>query len=256
MMTALLVRIGQITLRLIGFVGALAELGYQAIRCILRCAMDRRHWADQMEAIGFNSLPLVVITVTFSGMVLAMYTARQLLELGTPEFVGGLIAVAISRELGPVLTAVVAAARSGSAIAAEIGTMKVTEQIDALRSLGTDPVEYLVVPRFWAAVVSLPLITVIADAGGILGGFAVSLSAGLSPEMYFDSVQAFMKMDYFLNGLVKALCFGALIVLVGSYQGFHTGQGAAAVGRSTTRSVVLCILMVYVADYFLTRVFI
>jgi phospholipid/cholesterol/gamma-HCH transport system permease protein len=188
-------------------------------------------------------------------MVLAIYTAGELLETGTPDLVGGLIAVSIVRELGPVLTAIVVTAQAGSAIAAELGTMKVTEQIDALRALATDPVEYLVVPRYLAAMVSLPLATVVADLCGVLGGLAVSLCIGVGPEMYFDSVLRYTKLGYFLSGLVKAVVFGAIIALVGSYQGLRAGQGAAAVGRSTTRAVVLCILIVYVADYFLTLVF-
>lgn len=248
-------RIGRSTLNFFGFIGALTQLGWQTTHCLFRGSLDVRCLIVQIEAIGYNSLPLVVVTVTFAGMVLAIYTARQLQDTGTVDLLGGLIAVSIVRELGPVLTAIVAAAQAGSAITAEVGTMKVTEQLDALRSLATDPVEYLVVPRYGAALLSLPLLTVVADLCGVLGGLIVSWGYEVAPRIYLDSVRVWTKMGYFTTGLVKSIVFGAIIALVGSYQGFRTGQGSAAVGQSTTRSVVLCVLLIYVADFCLTWVF-
>lgn len=249
-------RIGRSTLNLVGGIGALTHLGFRTTYYLLRGSLELRSLIVQMEAIGYSSLPLVVITVTFAGMVMAIYTAGQLQDTGTANLLGGLIAVSIVRELGPVLTGIVAAAQAGSAIAAEVGTMKVTEQIDALRSLATDPVEYLVVPRYGAALLSLPLLTVVADLCGIMGGLIVSLwGYEVAPGIYLDSVRVWTKLGYFTSGLVKALVFGAIIALVGSYQGFRTGQGSAAVGQSTTRAVVMCVLLIYVADFFLTWVF-
>ncbi|HIE52001.1 MAG TPA: ABC transporter permease, partial [Armatimonadetes bacterium] len=163
--------------------------------------------------------------------------------------------LSIVRELGPVLTAIVVAARSGSAIAAEIGTMKVTEQLDALRALATDPIEYLVVPRYLASLITLPLLTIMADVCGTMGGFVVAVGAGVSREIYLKSVLRLVKADHLLTGLVKAVVFGTLISIVGCQQGFRTGQGAAAVGRATTNSVVLCVVLVHIADYFLALIF-
>jgi len=255
MLTNLLTHLGARFLEGVAYVGGLALLGWEAARGLLRGALERRTLVAQLEAIGSSSTLLAVLTVTLSGMVLALYTVQMSKEISATEYVGSLVALSIVRELGPALTAVVVAARAGSAIAAELGTMKISEQIDALRALATDPVEYLVVPRFVAALVALPALTVLSDFWGILGGALVSY-AGVGWDLYFSSVQRFTAPEHALSGLIKALVFGAIIALVSCYEGFRTGQGAAAVGRSTTRAVVLSILLVYLANFLVTAFFV
>jgi len=248
-------RIGQRTLEGVTFVGEATKLWCRATSLVLRGAIDWRNTLQQMELIGVNAAALVFLTVTFGGMVMAVYSVSEFQRFGATEYLGGLIGLSIVRELGPVLTAIVVAARSGSAIAAEIGTMKVTEQLDALRALATDPIEYLVVPRYLASLITLPLLTIMADVCGTMGGFVVAVGAGVSREIYLKSVLRLVKADHLLTGLVKAVVFGTLISIVGCQQGFRTGQGAAAVGRATTNSVVLCVVLVHIADYFLALIF-
>ncbi|HIE51274.1 MAG TPA: ABC transporter permease [Armatimonadetes bacterium] len=229
---------------------------WQALWGVLRGRIDFRQWLLQMEAIGVQGLPLVLLTVGASGMVLAVYTAEQFRRFGAINLVGGLVTASIVREIGPVFTAIVIAARSGSAIAAEIGTMKVTEQIDALRALATNPVEYLLIPRLLAAMVALPLLTVAADIAGAVGGYLVGLSAGISSRMYINSALKMTELDFFWSGLVKAVIFAWLIVLVSARQGFRVEYGAAEVGRATTSAVVISILLVHATDYLLALIFV
>lgn len=205
---------------------------------------------SQMASIGVNSVPITLLTIGFSGMVMALHTANTLKELGVEHLVGGIVAVSMAREAAPVLTAVVVAARVGSAIAAEIGTMVVTEQVDALRSLGVSPIRYLVVPRFVAGVLMLPVLTVFANIAGVAGAYIVSVyAAQVSSSVFLRSAEKMMGGDDLLLGLSKTFVFGAIIILVGCNQGLRTTGGAAGVGRSTTASVVISIVLVYIADY-------
>jgi phospholipid/cholesterol/gamma-HCH transport system permease protein len=208
----------------------------------------------QMSTLGVSSLPISLLIMAFSGMVLALHTANQLKRLGLEGLIGGIVAVSSAREAAPVLTAVAVAARVGSAIAAEVGTMTVTEQVDALRSLGVSPVRYLVAPRLVAAVTMLPVVTLFAGAAAILGGMLVAgWSAGVSHQIYLQSVQNLLQPRDIYMGLLKTLVFGAIIALVGCQQGLRARGGAAGVGRATTSSVVLSIVLVYVADYILAE---
>jgi phospholipid/cholesterol/gamma-HCH transport system permease protein len=234
--------------------GELTLLFFRTLAAILRGRVLLGETIRQMGSIGVNSLPITIVTIAFSGMVLALHTANQLKRMGAEILIGGLVAVSMAREAAPVLTAVVVAARVGSAIAAEIGTMQVTEQVDALRSLGVSPVRYLVVPRFLAAVLMLPVLTVFANAAGVGGGFLVSmLGAGVHANVFMSSIRRMMEPSDLLLGLVKTFVFGAIIAIVGCHQGLKTNGGAAGVGRSTTAAVVTSIVLVYVADYFLAE---
>lgn len=255
MMTNLLTHLGARSLAGVEYVGGLALLGWETVRGLFRGALERRTLAAQLEAIGSSSTLLAVLTVVLSGMVLALYTVQMSKKITATEFVGSAVALSIVRELGPALTAVVVAARAGSAIAAELGTMKITEQIDALRALATDPIEYLVVPRFVAALMALPALTMLSDCCGVLGGSVVAYP-NIGWALYWASVQQYTAPKHVLSGLLKAVFFGAIIALVGCHEGFRTGQGAAAVGRSTTRAVVLSILLVYLANFLLTAFFV
>lgn len=236
------------------FIGEMSLLLWRSGGSMARRAIEWPLVLDQVVFIGVDSISLVGATATLSGMVLAVYTVDQFRRFGGTEFVGGLISVSMAQEVAPVLTAIVVAARAGSAIAAEIGTMKVTEQVDALRTMATDPVEYLVVPRVLAGMMSLPILTMLATLLGTLGGYAVAEAGGISPPVYWNSVRRFTKVNYLSDGWIKAIVFGLLITLVGCQQGFRAERSAAEVGQVTTNAVVLCVFLVYLADYFLALV--
>jgi phospholipid/cholesterol/gamma-HCH transport system permease protein len=233
-------------------VGELTLLLSRTVATILRGRVALAETLSQMASIGVDSLPIVLVTIAFSGAVLSLHTASQLHKLGGDQFVGGLVGISMAREAAPVLAAVVVAARVGSAIAAELGSMKVTEQIDALRALAVSPIYYLVVPRFIASVVMMPVMTVFANVAGILGGYLVAVyAAGITAGVFWNSVQQMLPWRDVALGLTKTFVFGAIIALVGCDRGLQTQGGAAGVGRSTTSAVVLAIVLIYVSDYFL-----
>ncbi|MEI6914334.1 MAG: ABC transporter permease, partial [Armatimonadota bacterium] len=216
-----------------------------------------RAWADaiaQMGVIGVSSVLLVVITVTFSGMVLSLYSSQLSQQWGIGSYVGGGLALSIVREISPVLTAVVLTARAGSAIAAEIGTMEVTEQVDALRSLAISPIEFLVAPRLIASVFVFPMLTVFANISGLVGGYFVAVSQGISGGAFEESVQMMGSGHDISMGLVKAAIFGLLVAIVCCQQGLRTHGGATGVGRATTNAVVISIVMIYITNFFLAYV--
>jgi phospholipid/cholesterol/gamma-HCH transport system permease protein len=240
----------------VGFFEAVGELSLLFSRAVGAILMGRISLVEtlrQMSVIGVNSLPIVLITIGFSGAVLALHTAVQFHKLGGDQFIGGLVAVSMAREAAPVLASVVVAARVGSAIAAELGSMQVTEQIDALRALAVSPVQYLVVPRLLAAVMMMPVVTVFANVAGIMGGEVVTVSfTHISYQVFISSIQTWLTWRDVIMGLAKTLVFGGIIAIVGCDRGLRTAGGAAGVGRSTTSAVVLAIVLVYVSDYFLS----
>ncbi|MBI3318245.1 MAG: ABC transporter permease [Candidatus Omnitrophica bacterium] len=218
-----------------------------------------RQWQlilEQMEKVGVSSFPLVFLTSLFTGMVLALQTAYQLQKISAELYIGSLVALSMTRELGPVLTALVIAGRVGAAITAEVGTMRVTEQVDALETLGTDPVRYLVVPRLIALVLMLPLLTLYADMIGILGGYIVGVyKLGIGSSLYMNMTWDSLKLKDILTGLVKVVCFANIITTIASYEGFETQGGAEGVGRSTTLSVVISFILIIASDCFFTALF-
>jgi phospholipid/cholesterol/gamma-HCH transport system permease protein len=192
-----------------------------------------------------------MITVGFAGAVLALQTALQFINYGRQDIIGSVVAITVAREVAPVLTGVLISARVGAAIAAEIGAMAVTEQVDALRALAVSPVEYLVVPRFLGALLMMPVITLFAAAGGVLGASVVVIGqSGVAPEVFWGSTRAMPLSDLAL-GLAKTPFFGMIIALVACWQGLGTTAGAAGVGRATTASVVISTVLVYIANYYL-----
>lgn len=231
--------------------GRAAMLLYHAAIWISRGVFEPRQTLLQMSRVGWGSLPIILITGGFSGMVLALQTSRQLMRFGAEGFVGGLVAVSLAREAAPVFTAVTVAGWIGAGFAAEIGTMAVTEQVDALRVTATDPVRYLVVPRILAGLVMLPVLTVFANMSGFVGGYAIAGLEGVSGIAYFASVRRFLDPYDFLSGLVKAASFGVIIAMTGSYQGLKTSGGAEGVGRAATTSVGTAIVLILVWNYFL-----
>jgi phospholipid/cholesterol/gamma-HCH transport system permease protein len=234
-------------------VGELSMLLGRSFAAILAGRIAVGETLRQMSIIGVQSLPIVLITIAFSGMVLSLHTAVQFHKLGGDQFIGGLVAVSMAREAAPVLASVVVAARVGSAIAAELGSMKVTEQIDALRALAVSPVHYLVVPRLMAAILMMPVVTVFANVAGMAGGGIVATYfTHISSQVFISSIQTWLAWRDVWLGLTKTLVFGAIIALVGCDRGLRTDGGAAGVGRATTSSVVLAIVLIYMSDYFLS----
>jgi phospholipid/cholesterol/gamma-HCH transport system permease protein len=212
-----------------------------------------QHVLHQMAHLGVDSLPIVLLTILFTGMVITLQTANEFIKYGAQSSVGGVVAIAMARELAPVLTGVVVAGRVGAAITAEIGSMKVTEQIDALRVMAIDPIKYLVVPRFLACVVMVPMLVVFADIIGTLGGYLVAtLYAGIGSFTYIHSIKLFAVLNDIMGGLVKAMFFGGIIAIIGCYKGLTTGEGAEGVGKATTASVVSSIILIFVSNYFLS----
>ena len=215
---------------------------------------DVRELFRQMVKVGFNSIPVVFLTTMFTGMVMALQMFTVLRRVNAESFVGSGVALSMVRELAPVLSGLIVAGRVGSAMGAELGTMRVTEQVDALEVMATDPVHYLVVPRVWATTIMLPFLVVLGNAVGILGGYLVAVVLmGANPVTYTDRTFQFMGLKDLLSGLVKAGVFGFLLSSIGCLQGFHTRGGAEGVGRATTSSVVIASIAILVADFFLTR---
>lgn len=237
-----------------GFIGETALVAGGAIRSIILGDISVKDTVSQMANIGVNSIPIVVVTTAFSGAVLALYTTQLLVQYGAGNLVGGGVALSVARELAPVLTGIVVAARVGSAIAAEIGTMKVTEQIDALRSLGTSPIQYLVVPRFLALVIMLPVLTMMGMIVGSFGGYVVATINGVSGPTFLNSARVWLVVRDVVMGLLKTVFFGAFIATVGTQQGLATTGGAAGVGRCTMNAVVLSMILIYISNFFLAYI--
>lgn len=213
---------------------------------------------EQMVQVGVESIPVVLTTALFTGMVLALQTGVTLESklMGSSVFIGNIVTLSLTRELGPVLTALLVTGRVGSAMAAEIGTMKITEQIDALRTLAANPVEYIGVPRFLATLLMLPLLTIMADVLGSIGGWIVATyHLGVSSMVFWDGAQSTVEFGDVLSGLSKSFFFGLIICLFALYRGFNTYGGAVGVGRSTTGAVVNASIAILIADYFLTQLF-
>ncbi len=209
--------------------------------------------AEQMMQVGVHSFPVVFFTAMFTGMVLALQSFTGFKRFGAESMVGTVVALSMTRELGPVLTALVVTGRAGSSMTASLGTMRVTEQIDALYTLAANPIKYLVVPRVIAGTIMLPLLTIIADFVGIMGGFAVGvLVLNANPVLYLEKTYEFMEYNDIFSGLVKSTAFGFIISIVGCYEGFYTEGGAEGVGSATTRSVVLGFMLIFIANYILT----
>jgi phospholipid/cholesterol/gamma-HCH transport system permease protein len=210
-----------------------------------------RIW-QQMAFVGFGSLPIVLVTMLFGGMVLAFQSSKQLVQFGASQYVGSIVSISMARELAPTLTAMIVAARIGSAFAAELGTMRITNQVDALRALATNPIRYLVTPRLLATVVMLPILTLYANLAGDLGGALVSQSSGgVSFTSFFDSAQAYLKVYDINAGLIKAAVFGIIICITSCYMGLRTEGGATGVGKSTTSAVVWSIIFIYAMNFLL-----
>lgn len=231
-------------------VGSLSFFGGQMVRALPQVFRRFRLTTQQMVIMGVNSLPLIMVTSIFTGAVSAWQAAYQMKGYIPLRYLGTTVSKAIFIELAPVLTALVVAGRVGASIAAELGSMKVTEQIDALETLAIDPMRYLVVPRVFAGVVMLPILTIFANAIALSGALLVSIFfVGISADLFLNSVKLFFYLSDLASGLLKAAIFGGIIALIGCYQGFQTEGGAEGVGRATTHAVVIASVLILVSDY-------
>jgi phospholipid/cholesterol/gamma-HCH transport system permease protein len=236
--------------------GALTQLSGRSFAALVTPPFDFKQWLRQMEALGWRSLGVASITTVFTGMVLALQTAYSLPSLGVKYYIGSVVGKSLVRELGPVLVALIVGGRVGAGITAELGTMKVTEQVDALRSMGADPVRKLVVPKLAACLLMFPVLTVIGDLLGILGGLVIAVfQLHLTARFYLNDVLSSLTIQDVASGVGKSFFFGYFIAMVGCYNGLHAEGGADGVGRATTNTVVLASILVLVADFFLTKLF-
>ena len=245
--------VGQGTVDVFAYAGGVAELAADAARYILRLRIRWPETFDQAYYLGVNSWSIVFLTSLFTGLVLSLESAQQAVQYGVAAIVGGAVTYGAAREMGPLLCAIVVAGRATAAIAAELGSMVVTEQIEALQSLGLSPVRMLVVPRWVALLMMLPLLTIIADVTSIVGGaWMAQAYAHISYETFIDSARQTVPFGDFIKGIAKSLVFGSIIALIGSYQGLTTRGGAAGVGRSTTSAVVIAIVLIFIANFALS----
>ncbi len=244
--------IGSRTLLFFEELGGISLLLFDVIKNSPSLFKKRKNFISQMEHIGVDSLPLVGIIAIFTGAVSAWQAAYQLKGVAPLSFLGTATTRAIITELGPVLTAIVIAGRIGASIAAELGSMKVTEQINALLVMGISPVKYLAVPRFFASVIMIPVLVVFADVIAVFGAYFISdYFLNISPDMFFDSAKRFFYLKDFLFGIAKGVVFGGTTALIGVYLGFNTEGGAEGVGKSTINAFVIISATILISDYIL-----
>lgn len=230
-------------------------LSWRAVRNVSSPPRYFHDTVQQMDVIGVGSLPIIILTGFFIGAVLVLQMSRTLQTFGEVALTGQMVALSLVREIGPVLTALMVAGRNASGIASELGSMVVSEQIDAMRALGTDPTRKLVTPRLVATVTMLPLLTIVADFVGLVGGFFVSyFVVRMNPAQYWSSAYQSLEYADLFQGLMKPVIFAGVVSLVGCYYGLTTRGGTEGVGRSTTQAVVAASVLVLVVDFFLTKI--
>jgi phospholipid/cholesterol/gamma-HCH transport system permease protein len=248
--------IGRVFLEFLVAIGRLMIFAGNAVRHCVTPPLYPRLILRQMMEIGYYSLPVVGLTAIFTGMVLALQSYTGFSRFSAESAIPNIVVVSVTRELGPVLAGLMVAGRVGAAIAAEIGTMRVTEQIDALTTLSTNPFKYLVAPRLLASAAMLPVLVVVADIIGVLGGYLVSIhKLGFNPINYLANTFDFLEPIDVVSGLVKAGVFGFLIALMGCYHGYHSRGGAQGVGTATTNAVVSASILILTANYMITEMF-
>ncbi len=247
-------KVGHQFLGLAEAMGAAALMLKSVVFWLFFAKFEAAEAVKQAVKIGVNSLTVTILTSFFTGMVLALQMGHSMNNLfNEPMYIGTMVAFTMLKELGPVLTSIVVAGRAGAVVTAEIGTMKVTEQIDALYTLGTNPTRHLLVPRYIAFMITLPLLTVFADFLGVLGGCLVgTVKLGVSPSVYMDDIYTYLQISDFMHGFLKTFFFAFMIATVSCYKGLNTKGGAEGVGKSTTEAVVISMVLVMVMDYFIS----
>jgi len=255
-MTDFLATIGAVFLAFLATVGRLARFAAQALAAIFSPPYFPRLIARQVLYIGYYSLPVVGLTALFTGMVLALQSYTGFSRFNAQSAVATVVVLSMTRELGPVIASLMVAGRVGAAMAAEIGTMRVTEQIDALTSLSTDPLRYLVLPRLIAGLVTMPVLVLVADIVGVFGGFLVgTYKLEFNPVTYVTQTEQYLQTMDVVSGLIKAAVFGFIIALMGCYHGYHSRGGAEGVGQATTHAVVSASILILIFNYALTQAF-
>jgi len=250
------IRFGHNTRTFFYFMGGLGNLSLQTLHQIFVPPFKGYRVMEQIKKAGWDSLPIVSLVALFIGFIFALQTAYFMQRIGSEMYIASLVAIAIVRELGPVITALVVAGRVGASITAELGSMQVTEQIDALEAFASNPIKYLVVPRFLAMIIVLPILTLFADMVGILGSYLICVyKLGISSSMYLQVTFDSLLPKDLNTGLLKTIFFGMIIALISCYEGFNVEGGAEGVGQSTTRSVVLTFIAIIIADCFFTAIF-
>jgi phospholipid/cholesterol/gamma-HCH transport system permease protein len=253
-MIAVLEKIGLAFLRVFEQTGLWFRMLWRTMSWSVQPPFEVGEWLRQMVRVGVDSVPVVFLTTMFTGMVMALQMYNGFHRVHAENFVGSAVALAMLRELSPVLVGLMVTGRVGSSMAAEIGTMRVTEQIDALKALATDPVQYLFVPRVISGIVMLPLLVILGNALGIGGGYLVAVKLlGANPVIYEDNTFQFVDLNDLWSGVIKAAVFGLILTLTGCVRGYYTLGGAEGVGRSTTQAVVSASLTILLTDFFLTK---
>ncbi len=255
-MINIFINIGKKVLSFLYFIGGLSNLASQSFYWIFIPPLKKERIFEEAKKAGVDSLPIISLVALFIGMIMALQTAYQMQRLGSEMYIASIVALSLVRELGPVITALVVAGRVGAAITAEIGSMQVTEQVDALQTLATNPIKYLVVPRFLALSLMLPILTLYADIIGIFGGYLICVyKLGISSSLYLNiTFDALLFKDLF-TGLAKSVFFGMIIAFVSCYEGFNVEGGAEGVGRATRHAVVNTFILIVAADCFFTALF-
>lgn len=247
--------VGKPTLHMLEEIGRFFFILSSTFYWTFRRPFDGVEWIRQMVRVGVHSLPVVGLTAMFTGMVMALQTYRGFERFNAEAFVASVLSLSLTRELAPVLSALMISGRIGSALAAELGSMRVTEQIDALYAMATEPVHYLVVPRVGATTLMLPPLVAFANGLGIFGGYAVSVGLlGANPVVYWEKTFQFLDLNDVFSGLIKAAVFGLILSVTGCSKGFFTTGGAEGVGRSTTAAVVMSSVVILLSDFFLTKI--
>lgn len=252
--SSLLEPIGNVTIRVFEETGRWFQMLWRTILWAGRRPFEIGEWVRQMVRVGVDSIPVVFLTTMFTGMVMALQTFNGFQRVHAENFVGSVVALSMVRELSPVLVGLMVTGRVGSSMAAEIGTMRVTEQLDALEALATEPVHYLFVPRVIAGILMLPFLVILGDALGIYGGYFVAVKLlGANAVIYEQNTYQFLELNDVWSGLIKAAVFGLILTLTGCMKGYFTTGGAEGVGRSTTSAVVTASLIILLTDFFLTK---
>jgi phospholipid/cholesterol/gamma-HCH transport system permease protein len=248
--------IGRVFLAFLATTGRLGVFAGASLSHIVRPPFYPRIIVRQMVEIGYFSLPVVGLTALFAGMVLALQSYTGFARFSAEGAIANVVVLSITRELGPVLAGLMVAGRIGAAMAAEIGTMRVTEQVDALTTLSTNPMKYLVAPRLFAGLTMMPLLVLVADVIGVFGGYLVAVyKLGFNPANYIQNTWDFLEAQDVISGLVKASMFGFIVTLMGCYHGYHSRGGAQGVGAATTNAVVSASILILSFDYVLTEMF-
>lgn len=255
-MSNFLASIGKVVLSFLSSSGKLSIFCFSAIAGLIRKPFYLKSILKQMMEIGYYSLPVVGLTAIFTGAVLALQSYTGFSRFSAESAIAAVVVLSITRELGPVLAGLMVAGRVGASMAAEIGTMRITEQIDALVTLSTNPIKYLVTPRIVASVVMMPCLVIVADIIGVMGGYLISVySLGFSSEIYLQNTYQYLERIDVTSGLIKSSVFGFIIAIIGCFSGYYSDKGAQGVGKATTNAVVVASILILLSNYFLTKVF-